>query len=270
MNYTLEELEPPGSLYEEWFQVEEGMDTSFAASDPRISADALDLMQRLARLAKPYAGRVPQAALMLDMALDSGFLPLRQGDGGIMVPLDEAAAMLPSAWRAHAGSVDVHQVRESVHELHGVGALLMELVEDTAIGRLVARRPEHRGEPWVFVDEEPEKVGPKTCLPNGAVAELTSEEFAAFGYLRSCEAAGDEATAGTSVNGWAGRWKWSGPKSCLLPSPRPAGWMRRAARPAHRDICAPGTRARNHPIRSTSDAARARTCPVPLAAPAPG
>ncbi|MFE4873874.1 hypothetical protein [Streptomyces sp. NPDC056682] len=170
------------------------MDTSFAASDPRIDAGALDLMERLARLAKPYAGRVPKAAVLLDMALDSGFLPLRQADGGIMVPLDEAASMFPTVWRLPAGPVDSDQVRESVHSLHAVGALLVELVEDTAIGRLVARRPEHPGEPWVFVDDEHEDVGPKTCMPNGAVAELTAEEFAAFGYLRSCEAAGDEAT----------------------------------------------------------------------------
>ncbi|MFD8608562.1 hypothetical protein [Streptomyces sp. NPDC059631] len=194
MNYSLDQLEPPGPLYEEWFHVEEGMDTSYVASDPRIDADALDLMERLSRLAKPYAGRVPKAAVLLDMALDSGFLPLRQGDGGIMVPLDEAAMMFPAAGRLPVGPVDLDQVRESVHSLHAAGALLVELVEDTAIGRLVARRPEHPGEPWVFVDDEPEDVGPKTCMPNGAVTELTAEEFAAFGYLRSCEAAGDEAT----------------------------------------------------------------------------
>ncbi|WP_432014745.1 hypothetical protein [Streptomyces cucumeris] len=187
--YSLDQLEPPGVLYEEWFHVEEGMDTSFAANDPRIDADALDLMERLARLAKPYAGRVPQAAVLLDMTLDSGFLPLRQGDGGIMVPLDEVVSLFA------AGSVNPDEVRESIHSLHAVGALLMELVEDTAFGRLVARRPSHSGEPWVFVDDEPEGVGPKTCMPNGAVAELTAEEFAAFGYLRSCDAAGDEATA---------------------------------------------------------------------------
>ncbi|MFD6802681.1 hypothetical protein [Streptomyces cyaneofuscatus] len=188
-DYSLDQLEPPGALYEEWFQVEEGMDTSAAAKDARVSADALDLMERLARLAKPYAGRVPKAAVMLDMALDSGFLPLRQGDGGIMVPLDEAASMFA------AGSVNPEQVRESVHCLHAVGALLMESVEETVIGRLVARRPKHPGEPWEFVDDEPGDAGPKTCMPNGAVADLTAEEFAAFAYLRSCDAAGDEVTA---------------------------------------------------------------------------
>ncbi|MEU8893714.1 hypothetical protein [Streptomyces sp. NPDC048442] len=194
MKYSLDQLEPPGALYEEWFHVEEGMDTSLAASDPRIDADALDFMERLARLAKPYAGRVPKAAVLLDMALDSGFLPLRRGDGGIMVPLDEAASMFPAARRLSAGPVGADQVRESVHSLHAVGALLVELVEDTPIGRLVARRPEHPGEPWVFVDDGPEDAGPKTCMPNGAVTELTAEEFAALGYLRSCEAADDEAT----------------------------------------------------------------------------
>jgi hypothetical protein len=64
VNYSLDQLDPPGSLYEEWYQVDEGMDISLAAADHRLSEDAVDLVERLARLAKAYASRVPRAAVL--------------------------------------------------------------------------------------------------------------------------------------------------------------------------------------------------------------
>lgn len=190
-NYTLRQLQPPGDGYDEWIQATPGMDLTHVGRDPRLSAESVELMQRIARLAGPYGRQVPMAAVLLDTVMDTGFLPLQKGKETVMVPLDDAARMLGTT------TVETASVRESVHQLHSVGALLVQYAdeEEIAVARIVAQRPQHPGEPWIFADEDIAATVPSTCIPNGAAEALSTEEFAAYAYLRSHEAQGTTASA---------------------------------------------------------------------------
>uniref|UniRef100_A0AAU2ADQ8 Uncharacterized protein n=1 Tax=Streptomyces sp. NBC_00093 TaxID=2975649 RepID=A0AAU2ADQ8_9ACTN len=187
----LRQLAPPGSCYEEWFGVPAGTTAEDFATDPRLDGDCLDFVERITRLAVPYQRQVPMAAVLLDMAMDSGYLPLKQGDGATLLPLDEAG----SAFRGNADGADPADLRESIHRLHAHGALLVEEVEDAVCVRTVARRPANPGDPWVFTDEiDTDDDGPKACLPHAAMQDMSMEQFAVFAYLRGCLAEGVEGT----------------------------------------------------------------------------
>lgn len=177
--YTLQELQPPGSAYEEWYDVRPGMDASRIA-DPRLSAEALDLMRRMARLGPSYGGKIPKAALYLDSLIDDGSLPIVGSDGtGIMVPIEEMAA--------RQGGASRDSIRESIHNLHTVGALLIETDDDHDISyvRMVAKRPAEPGDPWHF-EGDPDVVAATTCIPNEIWEKLPLDVAAAVSFMRTC------------------------------------------------------------------------------------
>ncbi|MGA5114814.1 hypothetical protein [Streptomyces pseudogriseolus] len=111
--------------------------------DPRVDDHGRALMVRLARLGPLYGSEVPKAALYLDDLIDTGYLSIFcEGEEGTLVPLAEAAARFGTT----------ADVRQSLHNLHAVGALLVDTDDehDVAFIRLVAKRPEEPGQPWRF------------------------------------------------------------------------------------------------------------------------
>ncbi|MFE1781268.1 hypothetical protein ACFW9F_01405 [Streptomyces sp. NPDC059506] len=138
-------------------------------------------MRRLADLGPLYGGRVPKAALYLDELIDSGHLPMLQGEEGSLVPVEEMAALM--------GGTDGGGIRESLHNLHAVGALLVVTGpdEDVAGVRLVAKRPDAPGQPWQFVGD-PDVVAAATCIPNRIWDELSLEVASTVAFMRSCRA----------------------------------------------------------------------------------
>jgi hypothetical protein len=74
VTYTLQQLQPPG--YEEWLDIPQQFTADEAASDPRLGAESVDLMQRFARLRPLYRGLIPIHAVVLDTLLDTGALPI--------------------------------------------------------------------------------------------------------------------------------------------------------------------------------------------------
>jgi hypothetical protein len=176
--YTLQELQPPGEGYEEWFRVSAGMNPD-QIDDPRVGDEALALMKRLARLGPLYDNEVPKAALYLDDLIDTGQLPIfGDGETGTLMPLGEVAARFGSR------SADI---RESIHNLHAVGALLVDTDDehDIAFIRMVAKRPEEPGQPWRF-QGDPDAVTAMTCIPNRIWEELSAEVAGAVAYMRTC------------------------------------------------------------------------------------
>ncbi|AEY94168.1 hypothetical protein SHJG_p1037 (plasmid) [Streptomyces hygroscopicus subsp. jinggangensis 5008] len=141
-------------------------------------AQALALMERLARLGPLYGNKVPKAALYLDDLIDTGHLPIfGDGEEGTLVSVAEAAARFGST----------ADVRQSLHNLHAVGALLVDTDDehDIAFIRLVAKRPEEPGQPWRFQGDS-DAVSAMTCMPNRIWAELPLDVAAAVAYLRMC------------------------------------------------------------------------------------
>lgn len=179
--YTLEELRPPGSVYEEWINVQRGMDVS-KVQDPGLTAEALDLMHRLARLGPLYGYRVPQAAILLDFAIDARHLPvLNDGKTGTLLTLEEIAAA--------QGGTSEDEIRELIHNLHAAGALLVghDDEHDAAYVRIVMKRPDQPGGTWHFMGETDVPVA-TVCLPQDVWQELSPDVAAAVAYIRSCEA----------------------------------------------------------------------------------
>ncbi|MEV6810243.1 hypothetical protein [Streptomyces sp. NPDC051132] len=175
--YTLHELQPPGEGYEEWFRVTAGMDPD-QIDDPRIGEEALALLKRLARLGPLYDSEVPKAALYLDDLIDTGQLPVfGDGEEGTVVPLAEAAAKFGLSG----------DIRESIHNLHAAGVLLVDTggEHNVAFVRLVARRPDEPGQSWRF-QGDPDAVTAMTCIPNRVWEELPAEVAGAVAYLRMC------------------------------------------------------------------------------------
>ncbi|WP_330342670.1 hypothetical protein [Streptomyces sp. NBC_00557] len=174
--YTLQELQPPGEGYDEWFRVQPGMQPP---ADSGLSQDAADLMQRLAGLGALYGGRVPKAALYLDELIERGSLPVVQGETASLVPVEEMAELM--------GAMDDGSVRESLHELHAAGALLVITGpdEDLLGVRIVAKRPSSPGLPWQFVGD-PDTVAATTCIPTDIWEELPLDVAATVAYLRTC------------------------------------------------------------------------------------
>ncbi|MFF8619239.1 hypothetical protein [Streptomyces sp. NPDC015350] len=148
-------------------------------NDPRVSDEALALMRRLVRLGPLYDNKVPKAALYLDDLIDTGQLPIfGDGEEGTLVPLAEAATRLGS----QGGDL-----RESLHNLHAVGMLLLDTDNeyDIPVIRVVAQKPEKPGSPWRF-QGDPYAVTAKTCIPDGIWEELPAEVAGAVMYLRMC------------------------------------------------------------------------------------
>ncbi|WAU78486.1 hypothetical protein O1Q96_01250 (plasmid) [Streptomyces sp. Qhu-G9] len=175
--YTLQELQPPGEGYEEWYRVTAGMNPD-QIDDPRVSDEARALMKRLARLGPLYGNKVPKAALYLDDLIDAGQLPIfGDGEEGTLLPLAEAAARFGSTGN----------IRQSLHDLHALGALLVDTDDehDIAFIRVVAKRPEEPGQPWRF-QGDPDAVTAMTCMPNRIWEELPLEVAGAVAYLRMC------------------------------------------------------------------------------------
>jgi hypothetical protein len=184
--YTLQELQPPGEGYEEWFLVTADMNAD-QIDDPRVSDEARALMKRLARLGPLYGNKVPKAALYLDELIDTGQLPIfGDGEEGTLMPLAEAAARF--GYTA--------DMRQSVHRLHAVGALLVDTDDehDIAFIRMVAKRPEEPGQPWRF-QGDPDAVTAMTCMPNRIWDELPLEVAGAVAYLRMCRSGLEEPDA---------------------------------------------------------------------------
>ncbi|MEV5778554.1 hypothetical protein AB0L49_46440 [Streptomyces antimycoticus] len=213
---TLQQLAPPGSGYEQWFSVRNGTTVADFAESPGLDGDCLDFVERITRLAIPYQREVPMAAVLLDMALDSGYLPLKQGDGATLMPLSEAGT-------SFKGQVlDTQDVRESIHRLHAHGALLVEEIEDSVCVRTVARRPASPGEPWVFMDEA-EDDGSKACIPNAAMHDMSVEQFAVLAYLRGCMAEGVEGTPEDFAT--LGDWDGFGDIPQVFAEVRASSWL---------------------------------------------
>lgn len=179
--YTLEELQPPGEPYDEWFTIRPGVDPA-QITDPRLEADARDLMHRLARLGPLYDGKVPKAALFLDDLIDTGSLPIMGNDKtGSLMPIEMMAESL--------GSASSDDVRESIHNLHAFGALLVMTDDehDVAYVRMVAKRPDRPGGRWHF-EGEPGLATSKVCIPDEIWQELPIEVAGAVGYMRAVKA----------------------------------------------------------------------------------
>ncbi|MGW0735590.1 hypothetical protein [Streptomyces sp. NPDC002851] len=174
--YTLRQLQPPGELYTTWFHVR--ADEPTALPEQGLSDDAVDLMKRLRRIAPYYGGQqLPEAAVMLDIAIDVGALGILTGpDGGDIIPLDQAGAAL---------GADGDDVRASLHRLHAVGALLTVQHEEHTFVRIVAKRPESPGDEWILEGDAAAQAVPRVCVPNGAQADLAADEFAALMYMRA-------------------------------------------------------------------------------------
>ncbi|WP_202918445.1 hypothetical protein [Streptomyces cavernae] len=182
--YTLQQLQPPG--YDEWLSIGPDFTSEAAADDPRLSDDAIDLMQRLARLRPQYAGAVPKQAVALDMALDTGSLPFCLGGEKVtLVPLHEVASAL--------GADTTGDLRSSFHQLHSIGALLVDEAGDVPLVRIVTQRPQRPGDPWIFHGSPEDKLVPKTCIP-AQPGDLPADEFAALAFVRSHMSRGTEAT----------------------------------------------------------------------------
>ncbi|MFB9558598.1 hypothetical protein, partial [Streptomyces roseoviridis] len=93
--YTLRELQPPGSDYEEWIEVPAGARLDQVA-DPRLGEEEIDFLRRLTRISPLYGHEVPMAGVLLDTLIDAGHLPVYQGeDSGTLIPLQQLAASHP-------------------------------------------------------------------------------------------------------------------------------------------------------------------------------
>lgn len=181
--YTLQQLQPPGSAYDEWYQVQPGMNAS-AINDPRLQADAVDLLHRLARLGPLYANSVPKAALLLDTLIDTGHLPVIEGEDGTeasLIPVNEIAS-------ARTG-MTAENVRESLHNLHANGMFLVVPDEehDISLVRFVAKKPSEPGGTWHFAGEAGLSTR-QVCLPNEMWEKLPVDVAAAVGFIRAHEA----------------------------------------------------------------------------------
>jgi hypothetical protein len=135
------------------------------------------MMQRLAVLGPLYDGLVPKAALYLDDMIDQGRLPVFRGkDEGNLVPIKEIAAFCQ----------DQGSVRESIHNLHAIGALLVFIDEEHSAPyiRMVTKRPEP-GQPWQFNGDSDVAVS-TVCVPSHIWEELPLDVAAAVGFMRAC------------------------------------------------------------------------------------
>lgn len=182
--YTLQQLQPPG--YDEWLTIGPDFTAEAAAADPRLSDDAIDLMQRLARLRPHYRGLVPQQAVQLDMALDTGSLPLSLGGEKVtLLPLQEVASAV--------GADKAGDIRSNFHQLHSAGALLVDNAGDVPLVRIVSQPPQCPGDPWIFHGSPEDKLVPKTCIP-AQPGDLAADELAALAFIRSHMSQGTDAT----------------------------------------------------------------------------
>ncbi|MBO8189244.1 hypothetical protein [Streptomyces spirodelae] len=187
--YTLQQLQPPG--YDEWIKFGSHTTPGAAASDPRLGEEAVGLMQRLTRLRPLYRGPIPMQAVRLDMALDTGALAVScdsEGKDAALVPIEELATGMGVA------SAD-GDVRESVHRLHAVGALLVEDAgDDVPLVRIVSQPPRRPGDRWIFHGSPEDMLVRKTCVP-AQPDDLAPDEFAALAFIRCHMSRGTEATA---------------------------------------------------------------------------
>ncbi|MBT2482342.1 hypothetical protein J7E94_30030 [Streptomyces sp. ISL-94] len=138
-------------------------------------------MARAQRLAPLYDGEIPHAALQLDLVLDTGKLPVLEGEDVRLIPLDAFPVQ-------HAGlGASFEDVRASIHRLHAVGAFLVEVHEETELPlmRFVLKRPERPGEAWAFMGDKTATAA-QTCLPNRMWETLPVNVAMAVAYLRSC------------------------------------------------------------------------------------
>ncbi|MEV5295371.1 hypothetical protein AB0K64_29605 [Streptomyces sp. NPDC053741] len=179
--YTLQQLQPPG--YDEWLHIKADFTAAAAVSDPRLNAEAVDLMQRFERLRPLYRGPIPMQAVRLDMVLDTGALPISYGDGErvSLLPLEQAATLMGAASTGE-------DLRTPMHRLHSVGALLVEEADhDIPVIRLVSQPPGRPGEPWILHGSPEAESVPQTCIP-ASPGDLEPGEFAALAYIRTCMA----------------------------------------------------------------------------------
>ncbi|MFD8985571.1 hypothetical protein [Streptomyces sp. NPDC059564] len=175
--FTLRELRPPGAAYEAWFiPAQAGVPIPDG-----LGEDAADIAARIGRLGPLYGGVVPQAALYLDLAMDSGKLAVLKEGEAHLIEVSDFLGSVPGK------DMDLDGMRAAAHELHAIGALLVEPDEEYGIPfvRFVSRRPEKPGEPWGFVDDTTAPAA-STCLPDGMWNVLSLEVTGAIAFLRSC------------------------------------------------------------------------------------
>ncbi|MFD8439975.1 hypothetical protein ACFV2I_33410 [Streptomyces microflavus] len=181
--YTLQELQPPGVAYDEWYQVKPGMDAS-KVNDSRLDPEAIDVMRRLVRIGPWYENEVPKAALLLDTVIDTGQLPVISRDGdteATLVPINEVAS-------AQSG-MNAASVRESLHNLHANGAFLVVPDDEHGVPliRFVGKKPTEPGGTWHFAGE-PGLSTRQVCVPTDMWDELPTDVAAAVGFIRAHEA----------------------------------------------------------------------------------
>ncbi|WP_331761916.1 hypothetical protein [Streptomyces sp. NBC_01546] len=175
--YTLQQLQPPG--YDEWLTIGSDFTADAAAADSRLDEDAVDLMRRFARLRPLYRGLIPMQAVQLDLALDQGAIPISKGadEHATLIPMEEIAALM-------GADSSGHDVRESLHRLHSVGAFLVEEVaEGVPLVRVVSQPPQRPGDPWIFHGTAADALVPSTCIP-ARPGDLPADEFAALAFIR--------------------------------------------------------------------------------------
>lgn len=177
--YTLQQLQPPG--YDQWITPVPGQAQNIAGAG--LSASAMDLARRLEQLRPRYGPKVPVQALWLDLAIDSGVLQLRHTDRTVGLPVAELARMLGDP----GGDGDL---RDSVHELHAAGMVLVEPDDDGCVLRVVVGKPTRPGEPWLFDGDMASGLVPQACVPADP-ALMDPAEFAALACLRARMAEGE-------------------------------------------------------------------------------
>ena len=149
--FTLQQLQPPG--YEEWIKVASHATADAAANDPRLGERAVDLMSRLARLRPFYRGPIPTQAVRLDMALDTGSIPLC-GEGKARCRLPSRTSRL----RWASPSPPATSGERSISSILPVPCLVEETDDGVPLVRIVSQPPRSPGDPWIF------QGSPETCL----------------------------------------------------------------------------------------------------------
>ncbi|MFF2375018.1 hypothetical protein ACFVUW_11610 [Streptomyces xiamenensis] len=175
-------MRPPG--YDEWMDIEKNFSAEPAAADTDLDEGAVDLMRRFARLQPLYKGPIPMQALRLDLVLDTGAVPVSDGERTEVFPVEKVTAML-------GATADSGDIRESFHRLHSHGNLLVDDTHETPVVRIVSQRPQRPGDPWILLGDARDTLVPKTCIP-AMPGDLDPEEFAALAYVRARMSRGAE------------------------------------------------------------------------------
>lgn len=131
----LYELQPPYRGYQKWFTP-----VSDAVVPADMPEDAAAVYAMVVALAPLYQGKVPLAAVLLEQQIRGGVLHLAHDGGGVSaVPMPDMATVLADTAEYFLGeplpAADGAEPRELLHQLHALGALVLD---DDQVIRLVA------------------------------------------------------------------------------------------------------------------------------------